>query len=132
MSLKIAFKLSLIMIPFQVINSVVCVNACVWFCECVSGSVFTSRECRMAGLIISTIKAKYIQLHPGQVLMKDSRQAGLFHLSSVVGQYPHLRIAALVLLLLRLRGESLHTSHGDFCRSSVEWKVNLPIVLPLR
>lgn len=50
----------------------------------------------MAGLIISTIKGKYIQLHPGQVLMKDSRQAGLFHLWSVVGQYPHLWIAALV------------------------------------
>lgn len=88
MSLKIAFKLSLIMIPFQVINSVLC--------ECVSGGVFTSGECRMAGLIISTIKGKYIQLHPGQVLMKDSRQAGLFHLSSVVGQYPHLRTAALL------------------------------------
>lgn len=39
-------------------------------------------ECRMAELIISTIKGKYTQLHPGQVLMKDSRQAGLFHLSS--------------------------------------------------
>lgn len=56
----------------------------------------------MAGLIISTIKGKYIQLHPGQVLMKDSRQAGLFHLSSVVGQYPHLCPAALVLLMLPL------------------------------
>lgn len=90
MSLKIAFKLSLIMIPFQVINSVVCV----WFraCVCLSGRVFTSREYRMAGLIISTIKSKYIQLHPGQVLMKDSTQAGLFHLSSVVGQDPHLWI----------------------------------------
>lgn len=41
----------------------------------------------MAGLIISTIKGKYIQLHPGQALMKDSR---LFHLSCVVGQRPHL------------------------------------------
>lgn len=40
----------------------------------------------MAGLIINTIKGKYIQLHPGQVLMKDSRRAGLFHLSPVVGQ----------------------------------------------
>lgn len=66
-----------------------------------SGSVFTSGECRMAGLIISTIKGKYIQLHPGQVLMKDSRQAGLFHLSSVVGQYPHLWTASRVLVLLR-------------------------------
>lgn len=50
----------------------------------------------MAGLIISTIKGKYIQLHPGQVLMKDSRQAGLFHVSSVVGQYPRLCAAALL------------------------------------
>lgn len=73
-----------------------------WFSVCVSGSVFTSGECRMAGLIIGTIKGKYIQLHPGQVLMKDGRRAGLFHLSSVVGQYPHLRTAALVLLLLPL------------------------------
>lgn len=94
MSLKIAFKLSLIMIPVQVINSAasvcVCVRAACGLCASVSGSVFMSREGRMAGLIISTIKGKYIQLHPGQVLMKDSRQAGLFHLSSVVGQYPHL------------------------------------------
>jgi len=80
------------MIPVQVINSVVrvCVCMCVW----VSGSVFMSGECRMAGLIISTIKGKYIQLHPGQVLMKDSRHAGLFHLSSVVVQYLHLWAAA--------------------------------------
>lgn len=60
----------------------------------VSGGVFTSGECGMAGLIISTIKAKYIHLHPGQVLMKDSRQAGLFHLMFVVGSYLHLCRAA--------------------------------------
>lgn len=45
------------------------------------GCVFTSGECWTAGLIISTIKGKYLQLHPGQVLMKDSSETGLFHLS---------------------------------------------------
>lgn len=60
----------------------------------------------MAGLIISTIKGKYIQLHPGQVLMKDSRRTGLFHLSAVVGQYPHLWTTGVCATLLRLGGEN--------------------------